>query len=73
MDFETTLKELNTLVEEMERGGISLEDALKNFERGIHLTRNCQETLKTAEQKIQLLIEENGLQKLDVFDEGTDE
>lgn len=73
MDFETTLKELNTLVEDMERGGLSLEESLKNFERGIQLTRTCQEVLKTAEQKVQLLIEENGLQKLDVFHEGNDE
>ena len=70
MDFETTLKTLTTLVDEMERGGLSLEDALKRFEQGIQLTRQCQTTLQTAEQKVQLLIEENGLQKLSTFDEN---
>ncbi len=70
MDFETTLKTLTTLVDEMERGGLSLEDALKRFEQGIQLTRQCQTALQAAEQKVQLLIEENGLQKLSTFDEN---
>ena len=59
-DFEQALSELEELVEQMEQGDITLEDSLKHFERGIALTRNCQEALKSAEQKVQILLKENG-------------
>ncbi len=68
-DFEHSLAELNQLVEKMEQGGLSLEDALKSFEHGIALTRNCQAALKSAEQKVQLLLEQNGQAVLTPFDE----
>lgn len=60
-DFETALDELNTLIEQMEQGGLSLEDSLKYFERGVALTRECQETLKAAEQKVQILTQQKTL------------
>jgi exodeoxyribonuclease VII small subunit len=53
--FEKALSELETLVETMEQGELSLEESLKSFERGIFLTRTCQQALKEAEQKIQIL------------------
>ena len=56
-DFEATLAELETLVDEMEHGDISLEDSLKKFERGIELTRTCQKALQDAEQKVRMLVE----------------
>lgn len=59
-DFETALAELETLVETMEQGDLSLEESLKLFERGITLTRGCQESLKEAEQKVQILLDKNG-------------
>jgi exodeoxyribonuclease VII small subunit len=55
--FEQALNELGTLVETMEQGELSLEESLKSFERGILLTRTCQQALKEAEQKIQILTE----------------
>ncbi len=58
--FEDSLKKLEQLVERMEQGDLSLEDSLKNFEEGIKLTRECQQALSKAEQKVKLLIEENG-------------
>ena len=57
INFETAIEELESLVEEMEQGDISLEDSLKKFERGIELTRTCQKALQDAEQKVQILIE----------------
>ena len=57
INFETAIEELESLVEEMEQGEISLEDSLKKFERGIELTRTCQKALQEAEQKVQILIE----------------
>ncbi len=59
-DFETALEELETLVENLEQGDISLEESLKLFERGVTLTRSCQTSLKEAEQKVQILLEKSG-------------
>lgn len=54
-DFETAMVELETLVQRMESGELTLEDSLKEFERGVQLTRICQEALKAAEQRVKLL------------------
>ena len=59
INFEKTLDQLEELVEDMEHGELSLEESLKAFEKGIKLTRDCQSSLNQAEQKVQLLIEEN--------------
>ncbi len=59
-DFETALVELETLVESLEQGDISLEESLKLFERGVALTRSCQTSLKEAEQKVQILLDKTG-------------
>jgi exodeoxyribonuclease VII small subunit len=66
-DFESALKELEALVGRMEQGDISLEESLACFERGINLTRTCQQSLKEAEQKIQVLIEKDGQPELQPF------
>ncbi len=49
------MTELEQIVERLEHGDLALEDSLKQFERGIELTRSCQEALKRAEQKVQVL------------------
>ena len=56
-DFEQSMAELEALVERMEQGEQSLEEALHDFERGIHLTRHCQKALSAAEQKVEILLE----------------
>ncbi len=63
------MEELEKLVEQMERGDISLEESLKSFERGIKLTRTCQQALQEAEQKVQILLEKNGQQSLEPFND----
>ncbi|HSC75106.1 MAG TPA: exodeoxyribonuclease VII small subunit [Pseudomonadales bacterium] len=68
LDLESALEKLELLVESLEQGDLSLEDSLKAFEAGIKLTRQCQETLAVAEQKVQLLIEKNGVLKSEPFD-----
>lgn len=67
--FEEAMDELEKLVEQMERGDISLEESLKSFERGIKLTRTCQQALQEAEQKVQILLEKNGQQTLEPFND----
>jgi len=59
-DFETALAELEKLVEKMESGEQSLEESLESFQKGIELTRTCQEGLKAAEQKVEQLLKKNG-------------
>ena len=53
--FEDSLSELEALVESMENGELSLEESLAAFERGIALSRNCQQALQAAEQKVEIL------------------
>ena len=60
VNFEKSLAELEQLVEAMEDGDLSLEDALKHFEKGIALAGSCQQALQNAEQKVQQLVEKNG-------------
>jgi len=69
LDFEASMNELESLVERMEAGDQSLEESLKDFERGIALTRSCQKSLQETEQKIQQLIEKNGQDELVPFDD----
>ena len=56
IDFEQQLESLEALVESLESGGLSLEDSLKSFEQGIKVARDCQQALKKAEQKVELLM-----------------
>ena len=56
IDFEQALGELEALVEKLEHGDLPLEEALKQFERGIELTRGCQASLKQAEQRVEILL-----------------
>lgn len=58
--FENSLAELEQLVTKMESGELALEESLQAFEQGIKLTRQCQEALTQAEQRVQLLLEQNG-------------
>ena len=66
-NFEKALQELEELIEKMETGNLSLEESLKYFERGVVLTRNCQQALTEAEQKVQILLKQNGKEQLQDF------
>lgn len=67
-DFEKALSDLEQLVDQMERGEFSLEESLKAFERGIALTRECQQQLAAAEQKVQVLLQNKDGVKLEPLD-----
>lgn len=68
-DFEKALEDLEELVSAMEEGGLNLEESLAAFEKGIRLTRECQTALRNAEQKVQVLLNENGdTEELDLED-----
>lgn len=57
--FEEALKDLETIVEKMERGDLSLDDALKSFETGMTLAKLCEQKLGEAEGRVEKLIQEN--------------
>jgi exodeoxyribonuclease VII small subunit len=65
--FEESLAELEQLVERMEQSALPLEESLKLFERGVHLTRACQSAIKDAEQKVQILQLDDGEPRLKPF------
>jgi exodeoxyribonuclease VII small subunit len=56
-DFEANLETLEQLVESLERGDLSLEESLQQFERGVALIRSCQQALEAAEQRVKILTE----------------
>lgn len=60
LNFEESLASLEAIVRSMEDGDLSLEESLQAFEKGIRLTRECQSALQKAEQKVQVLMSENG-------------
>ena len=53
--FEKSISELQTIVTQLEKGELSLEESLKQFEKGISIARKCQDVLNQAEQKIEFL------------------
>jgi exodeoxyribonuclease VII small subunit len=55
-DLEQALADLEAVVERLEHGELPLEEALAQFERGIELARSCQDALKQAEQKVEILL-----------------
>lgn len=60
IDFEASLAQLEQLVDQMEEGELTLEESLKAFEAGVKLTRECQQALKDAEQKVEVLMQQGG-------------
>ncbi|MCU7958963.1 MAG: exodeoxyribonuclease VII small subunit [gamma proteobacterium symbiont of Bathyaustriella thionipta] len=55
ISFEKALKDLESIVDDMENGKLTLQASLKAYEKGVGLTRQCQQALKEAEQSIQQL------------------
>lgn len=62
--LEAQLNQLNDIVSALEVGELSLDDALKQYEAGVKLVRACQEKLKQAQQKVDIL-KDSGLEPFD--------
>ena len=69
---ERALSELEGLVERLERGDLPLEEALRTFERGVELTRQCQSSLRAAQQKVEILLQRGDRSSIEPFS-GSDE
>ena len=65
IDFETSLKELESIVKKLEDENINLEDSVKSFEAGINLVKECQKQLENAELKVKELLDDGTSQELD--------
>lgn len=64
MNFEQALKRLEAVVQKLEDGEVPLEKAIEYFQEGMQLSKLCGKKLENVEQKIEMLLEENGeLQK----------
>jgi len=72
-DFEQSLTELEALVAKLEQGDVPLEEALKTFERGVALTRQCQASLQAAQQKVEILLKRGARAEIEPFEESADE
>ncbi len=68
-DFEKSLAQLEKIVGRMEGGELGLKESLDQFEKGIELAKNCQDTLANAELRVEQLIEKNGLQQTMPFED----
>ena len=60
LNFEETIKKLELIVNELEKGNLSLDESVKKFEEGIKLSKLCNEFLNNAEKKINILINNEG-------------
>ena len=65
IDFESSLKELESIVKKLEDENINLEDSVKSFEAGINLVKECQKQLEDAELKVKELLDDGTSQELD--------
>ena len=65
VNFETSLKKLEKIIEKLEDGEISLEDSVKSFEEGIGLVKECQKQLSQAELKVKKLLDNGDIVDLD--------
>lgn len=74
MTFEKALTELEQIVAKLEKGGVSLNESLALFEKGVKLTRFLRTELDKAERKIEVLLkDEKGALKAEAFDAGGSE
>ncbi|KIS03458.1 exodeoxyribonuclease VII small subunit [Paucilactobacillus wasatchensis] len=64
MSFETQLKSLQTIVEQLEQGDVPLEEALKQFKTGVELSQELQKTLDNAEKTLTKLMDDDGNETL---------
>lgn len=69
--FEEALKKLEKIVEDLENGDLSLDEALKKYQEGIELSRLCSQRLESAKKKIDILVKnKKGDFELKPFDES---
>ncbi len=71
--FEQNLRELENIVQQLEQGDLTLDQALLQFERGVQLSRLSQQQLQSAEQKVQILLQQPSGEQLQSYTQAQDE
>lgn len=66
--FEECLQKLETIVDELEKGNLPLEQALKLFEQGVELSNSCRKELEAAEGRVEILLKQNGKIQAEPFE-----
>ena len=66
--FEDCLQRLEQIVDELEKGNVPLEHALKLFEEGVQLSTSCRKELEEAEGKVEILLKQNGKLQPAIYD-----
>jgi exodeoxyribonuclease VII small subunit len=69
--FEDCLQRLESILQELERGDVPLEQALKLFEEGVQLSNSCRKELEEAEGKVEILLKNNGKIQAEPFEPST--
>ncbi len=67
IDFEKSLKKLERIVKDLEEGNLSLDEALKKYEEGIELSRNCSKMLREAKARVEKLVKKQGIEITEEF------
>lgn len=68
MNFEESMKKLETIVTELENGNLNLDESVKKFEDGMKIAKQCNNILEEAEKKITILLEKDGELKEENFE-----
>ena len=64
MNFEESIKKLEQIANDLEKGDLNLEESVKKFEEGMKISKECNKILEDAEKKINILIEnEDGIKE----------
>ena len=71
-NFEVSLQRLEEIVDELEKGNVPLEQALKLFEEGLKLSSSCRKELEEAEGKVEILLKQNGKLQAVAFEPQSD-
>lgn len=66
--FEECLQKLESIVDELEKGNLPLEQALKLFEQGVELSNACRKELEEAEGRVEILLKQNGKLQAEPFE-----
>ena len=70
--FEECLQKLESIVDELEKGNLPLEQALKLFEQGVELSNSCRKELEEAEGRVEILLKQNGKLQAEPFEPASD-
>ena len=70
--FEECLQRLEKIVDDLEKGNVPLEQAIKLFEEGVKLSNSCRQELEAAEGKVEILLKQNGKLQAEPFESSAE-